>query len=73
MDSGAQDGLFDESLVERVVPDVSVIETGAGIHKRFKAFDPDAVIMAPPRNLMLLVLQSRLFGGLRRVWDDSCC
>ena len=48
MDSGAQDGLFDESLVERVVPDPSVIEAGAGIHKRFRLFDPDAVMMVPP-------------------------
>jgi hypothetical protein len=38
MDSGAQDGFFDESRVERVVPDATVIEAGAGIHKRFKAF-----------------------------------
>lgn len=45
---GAQVGLFDESLVERVVPDPTVIEAGAGIHKRFKAFDPDAVMMVPP-------------------------
>ena len=48
MGSGSQDGLFDESLVERVVPDASVIEAGAGIYKRFKAFDPDAVMMVPP-------------------------
>lgn len=48
MDSGSQDGLFDESLVERVVPDPSVIEAGAGIHKRFRSFDPDAVMMVPP-------------------------
>ena len=48
MDSGANDGLFDESLLERVVPDTTVIEAGAGVHKRFKAFDPDAVMMVPP-------------------------
>ena len=48
MDSNAPDGLFDESLVERVVPDATVIEAGAGIHKRFKPFDPDAVMMVPP-------------------------
>ena len=48
MDSNAADGLFDESLLERVVPDATVIEAGAGIHKRFKGFDPDAVMMVPP-------------------------
>ena len=48
MDSNAPDGLFDESFVERVVPDATVIEAGAGIYKRFKAFDPDAVMMVPP-------------------------
>lgn len=48
MVSGSQDGLFDESLVERVVPDASLIEAGAGIHKRFRSFDPGAVMMVPP-------------------------
>ena len=48
MDSNTSDGLFGESLLERVVPDATVIEAGAGIHKRFKAFDPDAVMMVPP-------------------------
>jgi hypothetical protein len=48
MDSNTSDGLFDESLLGRVMPDATVIEAGAGIHKRFKAFDPDAVMMVPP-------------------------
>lgn len=32
MDSGAQDGLFDESLVERVVPDPSLDEWLPEVH-----------------------------------------
>ena len=48
MDSGPDDALFPDSLLERVVPDVSVIEAGAGINKRFRSFDPDAVMMVPP-------------------------
>lgn len=48
MDSDTPDGLFGESLVEKVVPDPTVIEAGAGIHKRFRPFDPDAVMMVPP-------------------------
>ena len=31
-----------------MVPDPSVIQAGAGVHKRFRAFDPDAVMMVPP-------------------------
>jgi len=49
MDSGAQDGLFDEGLVERVEPaGEDVVEAGAGVNKRFKPFDPDAVMLVPP-------------------------
>lgn len=50
MDTGSQDGLFDEALVERVEPreDEGIMETGAGINKRFKAFEPDAVMLVPP-------------------------
>ncbi|MCW2135469.1 IS1182 family transposase [Arthrobacter sp. VKM Ac-2550] len=49
MDSDAQDGLFDERLVERVEPaGGDVVEAGAGVNKRFKPFDPDAVMLVPP-------------------------
>ena len=42
-------GLFDESLVERVEPPVEVpMDANGGINKRFKAFDPDAVMLVPP-------------------------
>jgi hypothetical protein len=40
MNSDAQDGLFDEALVERVQrPDDGIVETRAGVNKRFKAFN----------------------------------
>jgi transposase len=49
MDSGAQDGLFDEGLVERVDPPVEVpMDANGGIRKRFRAFEPDAVMLVPP-------------------------
>jgi len=49
MDSGAQEGLFDEGLVERVEPaGEDLVEAGAGVNKRFKPFDPDAVMLVPP-------------------------
>ena len=48
MDSSPADALFPEALLDRVMPDASVIEAGAGIHKRFRAFDPDAVMLVPP-------------------------
>ena len=42
-------GLFDESLVERVEPPVDVlVDANGGINKRFKAFEPDAVMLVPP-------------------------
>jgi len=49
MNSDFQDGLFDEALVERVErPDDGIVETGAGVNKRFKSFEPDAVMLVPP-------------------------
>jgi len=49
MDSDSQDGLFDEALVERVErSDGGIVETGAGVNKRFKSFEPDAVMLVPP-------------------------
>ncbi len=51
MDTGSadMDGLFDESLVERVeLPDDDRIDTNGGINKRFKAFEPNAVMLVPP-------------------------
>lgn len=47
--SDSQDGLFDEGLVERVeLAGDGVVETGAGVNKRFKPFEPDAVMLVPP-------------------------
>lgn len=44
-----QDGLFDESMVERVeVPAADRIDLNGGARKRFKAFEPDAVMLVPP-------------------------
>ncbi|GAC1378570.1 MAG: hypothetical protein NVS2B15_08730 [Pseudarthrobacter sp.] len=49
MDTGSQDGLFDEARVERVEPgDDGIVETGAGVNKRFRAFEPGAVMLVPP-------------------------
>ena len=49
MNSDFQDGLFDEAFVERVErPDDGIVETGAGVNKRFKSFEPDAVMLVPP-------------------------
>ena len=47
MESGSlpQDGLFDESLVERVeVPADGRVDLNGGANKRFRAFEPDAVM-----------------------------
>jgi len=53
MDSGAQEGLFDEGLVERVEPaGEDLVEAGAGVNKRFKPFDPDAVMLVPPTSIV---------------------
>lgn len=41
-------GLFDAAGLDHVVPDPAVADAGAGIRKRFKPFDPDAVMMVPP-------------------------
>jgi transposase len=49
MNSDSQDGLFDEALVERVErSEDGVVEAGAGVNKRFKSFEPDAVMLVPP-------------------------
>jgi transposase len=51
MDTGssAQGGLFDESLVERVEQPTEVpMDANGGARKRFKAFEPDAVMLVPP-------------------------
>ena len=49
MDVGAQDGLFDESAVPRVeVVDDGRVDASAGVKKRFRAFEPDAVMLVPP-------------------------
>lgn len=49
--SEPQDGLFPEDLVPRLDPGTlseDLMETGAGASKRFKAFDPNAVMLVPP-------------------------
>lgn len=49
MDVGAHDGFFDESVVERVpVVDDGRIDASGGVNKRFKAFEPDALMLVPP-------------------------
>lgn len=51
MDTGSSgaDGLFDESLVERVEPPAQVaVDANGGVNKRFRAFEPDAVMLVPP-------------------------
>lgn len=48
-DSSGMDGLFDETLVERVEAPTNVpIDANGGVNKRFKAFEPDAVMLVPP-------------------------
>lgn len=42
------DALFDADGLERVEPGEPVVEAGAGVNKRFKSFDPDAVMLVPP-------------------------
>ena len=42
-------GLFVEALIERVeVPVDDVVDANGGVNKRFKAFEPDAVMLVPP-------------------------
>ena len=49
MDSAPDDGLFDEALVERAeIVDDSGVEARAGVNKRFRAFEPNAVMLVPP-------------------------
>lgn len=51
MDTGASpvDGLFDESLVERVEAPAEVsMDANGGVNKRFRSFEPDAVMLVPP-------------------------
>lgn len=50
MGTGAgQDGLFEESAVERVeLVDDGRVETNAGRNKRFRPFEPDAQLLVPP-------------------------
>ncbi|MDQ0279520.1 hypothetical protein QO003_003823 [Arthrobacter silviterrae] len=44
-----QDGLFESSLIERVELVVDDrIEANGGAKKRFRAFEPDAVMLVPP-------------------------
>ncbi len=53
MDTGSssqsQDGLFAADLVERVdVADDGRADLNGGVNKRFRAFEPDAVMLVPP-------------------------
>jgi len=41
--------LFDATDLERVIPvDDGSVEVGAGVNKRFRPFEPDAVMLVPP-------------------------
>ena len=47
--SQPNDGLFDAGLVERVqARDDDRIDLNGGVRKRFKSFEPDAVMLVPP-------------------------
>ena len=44
-----QDGLFDAGLIERVEAlDDGRVDANGGVRKRFKDFEPDAVMLVPP-------------------------
>lgn len=44
-----QEGLFDEALIERVeLADDGRVDAKGGVNKRFRAFEPDAVMLVPP-------------------------
>jgi len=45
---GDSDGLFDATDLERIEPVEAGVEAGAGINKRFRAFEPHAVMLVPP-------------------------
>src|SRR5660397_151576 len=43
------DALFDVTGLKRVEPvDDGGVEVGAGVNKRFRSFEPDAVMLVPP-------------------------
>jgi len=44
------EGLFDETLVERAEPAAGEdpADANAGVNMRFRAFDPNAVMLVPP-------------------------
>lgn len=49
MSSDFEGGLFDEALVPQVEPSPDApVDANGGINKRFKPFDPDAVMLVPP-------------------------
>ncbi|GAB3543764.1 hypothetical protein GCM10027403_38180 [Arthrobacter tecti] len=49
MDSGGDEGLFDDALVERAERAADErVDTNGGVRKRFRAFEPDAVMLVPP-------------------------
>ena len=48
MGMGDSDGLFDATDLERIEPVEAGVEAGAGINKRFRAFEPHAVMLVPP-------------------------
>ena len=45
---GDLDGLFDAAGLEHVEPVEAGVEVGAGVNKRFRAFEPHAVMLVPP-------------------------
>lgn len=49
MGTDFEGGLFDQGLVPQVEPSVDApVDANGGINKRFKPFDPDAVMLVPP-------------------------
>ena len=57
-----QDGLLDESLIERwVLPVDAVVDANGGVIKRFRTFDPDSVMLAPP--FMVPTPRSRAYSA----------
>ncbi|MET4782057.1 hypothetical protein ABIB56_002058 [Glaciihabitans sp. UYNi722] len=48
MGKGDLDGLFDAADLEYVEPAGAGVEVGAGVNKRFRAFEPHAVMLVPP-------------------------
>lgn len=65
MGMGDSDGLFDAADLEHVEPVEAGVEVGAGVNKRFRAFEPHAVICSRPSAVWLLsdsARNSKVYG-----------